>query len=338
MVTDPTLQAGAVACCSWWRREGPLPEEVWQILETLAPSAPPLVADRIVNFVWWNDQQGTLRDWDLITALPFTPNETALAGHIAARASELISSKRLQPDAESVARFLRRFETLTEPEGHELKRALAKLAEAFPVEMFLMLWRRNQARKAGDSSLKTLPYDFAQVQFPSIMTAPEVKALVAESERSLAEGAELDYDELRLLRSAIQHGDNPSGWLEAAVERATTEEQLETLRQLGSDDGSESAALAFPDFARALLTRARALNSECHQRIFANLARVGGGRGSTNGEPDEPWKGLFEAIERLSHQHAADPELGPLFKTIAKHERSWMDSNRRSYLVEVDDE
>ena len=339
LAADPTLQAGAVACCSWWRRESPLPEEAWQILETLAPSALPLVADRIVNFVWWNDQQCTLRDWDLITALPFAPNETALAGHIAARASELISSKRLQPDAESVARFLRRFETLSEPEGHELKRAFAKLAEAFPVEMFLMLWRRNQARKAGDSSLKTLPYDFTQARFPSIMAAPEVKALVAEFEHRLTEGTELDYDEMRLLRSAIQHGsENPSGWLEAAVERATNEEQLETLRKLGSADGNDNAALAYPDFARALLTRARVISIECHERIFVRLTHVGGCRGSTNGEPDAGWKGLNEAIERLSHQHAADPELGPLFKTIAKHERSWMDSNRRSYLVEVDDE
>jgi len=132
VVADTTLQAAAVTCCSWSRREGSLPEEAWKILETLAPSAPPGVADCILSFVFWNDQQGTLRDWDLITALPFSSNDTALAGRIAASASELISRNHLQPDADSVARFFRRFESLSEPEGHEFERAFEKLAEAFP--------------------------------------------------------------------------------------------------------------------------------------------------------------------------------------------------------------
>ena len=61
VAADTMLQAAAVTCCSLWRCEGSLPEEAWKILETLAPSAPPVVADRILNFVCWNDQQGTLR-------------------------------------------------------------------------------------------------------------------------------------------------------------------------------------------------------------------------------------------------------------------------------------
>ena len=60
------------------------------------------------------------------------------------------------------------------------------------------------------------------------MSAPEVNGLVADCERRLTEGEKLDFDEMRLLRSAIQHGsDDPSAWLEAAANRATTEEQLE---------------------------------------------------------------------------------------------------------------
>ena len=52
------------------------------------------------------------------------------------------------------------------------------------------------------------------------MAAPEVKALVANVERRLIEGAKIDNDEMRLLRSAIQYGgDNPSTWLETAAER-----------------------------------------------------------------------------------------------------------------------
>ena len=195
--------------------------------------------------------------------------------------------------------------------------------------MFLMLWRRNQARKAGDTSLKMLPYDFAQVRFPRIMAAPEVKALVAGFEQQLAADGQLDFDELRLLRSAIQYGsNNPSAWLEAAAARATTEQQLNTLRDLGAVDDEANAALACPDFARALLISARAISPECHERIFASLLHVGGGRSSTGGEPDPEWKGLLETIGRLAQLHAADSELGPLFIAIAKHERSWIDSNR----------
>ena len=86
------LQAAAVACCSWWRHESALPEEAWKILESLAPTATPLVADRIANFVWWNDKQATLRDWHLVTALPFAPSQNGLAGQIAARASDTASN------------------------------------------------------------------------------------------------------------------------------------------------------------------------------------------------------------------------------------------------------
>jgi hypothetical protein len=163
------------------------------------------------------------------------------------------------------------------------------------------------------------------------MDSVEVKALVAEFEERLAAGGELDFDEMRLLRSAIQHGsDNPSAWLEAAAIRATTEEQLNTLRELGSVGGYDNVALAYPDFARALLVRARAIGGDCHEVIFGRLMHVGGGRSSTNGEPDAEWKGLLEALDRLADRYGTDTELGPLFAALAKSERSWMSSQRHT--------
>lgn len=333
------LQASAVACCSWWRREGELPEAAWQMLESFGSTATPLVADRIVNFVWWNDKRATLRDWNLITALPFTPSQTEIAGHIAARAAELIKENQLKPDAESVSRFLSRFESLAEPKGYNLEHAFEELAEAFPVEMFLMLWRRNRARKAGDKSLKSLPYDFNSIRFPRIMEAPEVKTLVADFEQRCTSDDALDFDEMRLLRAAIQHGSaNPSAWLEAAANRSTSEEQLETLRSLGSVGEWENAALSYPNFARTLLIRARTISSKCHEQLFSRLLHVGGCRGSTNHEPDDEWKNLLAAIERLAHQHDGDEELGPLFTAIAKRERLWADSSRSRASFEDEDE
>jgi hypothetical protein len=171
------------------------------------------------------------------------------------------------------------------------------------------------------------------------MAAPEVKAAVADVERRLSEGAEIDYDEMRLLRSAIQYGgDNPSTWLETAAERAATEDQLNTLCELGAIRDHDNSALAYPDFARALLKRARAISAECHKNIFYRLTHVGGARSSENGEPDAKWKALYESIQSLADQHADDPELGPLFNAIAEQERSQMDWDHRRYLVEVENE
>ena len=334
---NETLRAGAVACCAWWRRDEDLPEPAWKILESLAPHATPLVAERIATFVCWNDKKATIRDWRLLVALPFAPDQAALASRIAARAAELIAAGKVQPDADSVAGFIARFESLQSVDGHEIENALEKLAEAFPVAVFLTLWRRNQARKSGNIAIKTLPYDFHRIPFREVMDAPEVTAIVADFEHRALAGEALDFDELRLLRRAIAYSENPSAWLESAVQLAKSEEHLNLLRQLGSVGGEENAALAYPQFARALLLRAREISPACHDEIFSRLLYLGGGRGSTNHEPDAEWKSLLEAVERFTHQYAADPELGPLFAAIAKHERSWIDSMRSRRFDDEDE-
>ncbi|MEO8351312.1 MAG: hypothetical protein ABI680_06240 [Chthoniobacteraceae bacterium] len=332
-----TLRAGAVACCAWWRRDEDLPEPAWQILESLAPRATPLVAERIATFVWWNDKKATIRDWRLLVTLPFAPDQAALASSIAARAAELIAAGKVQPDVGSVSAFISRFEALESVDGHQIKNAFGKLAKAFPVDVFLALWRRNQARKSGNSAIKSLPYDFHRIPFREVMNAPEVAGIIADFERRALAGEPLDFDELRLLRRAIAHSENPSAWLESAVQRANSEEHLNLLRQLGSEGGEGSAALSYPQFAKALLLRAREISPACHDEVFSRLLHLGGGRSSTNHEPDAKWKSLLEAVERLAHQHAADPELGPLFAAIAKHERSWIDSMRSRHFDDEDE-
>lgn len=334
-----TLQAAFVACCQWWRREGALPEEAWQILETTALTATPIIANRIVDFVWLNKNHASVRDWNLLAALPFQPADTALAGRIAARAADLVSNTRLEPDTVSVVVFLRRFEVLTDADDRNIQHAFERLAEAFPVEMFLTLWRREQARKAGDSSLKQLPHNLRSIEFPRIMAAPEVQSIFIEAEQRLAAGGELDFDEKRLLRAAIQYGcENPCTWLQAAASRATTEKQLNTLRELGEVGILNNAAIAYPDFARVLLSRARSLGPGCYKRMLAHLTHVGGARGSTDGEPDEETKRLLEAIECLVTKFAPDPELGPLFASIANNERSLVEFERRRGLCWEEDE
>lgn len=328
------LQVAALACCTWWRREGKLPEGAWQIIEELAPNVSSRVANEIVNFVWLNDNTATIRDWHLITSLPFLPENSDLAGHIAKHAAELICNSGLKPDSESADRFLARFESLISTEGENLKRGFQKLAKAFPVAMFLMLWRRNRARIAGQP-LKQLPYDLSHIEFQRVMSDPEVEALVSDCDRRFTEGEELDYDEMRLLRSVIRYGhDDPSAWLEAAVNRANSEDHLDALRELGTVGSFDNAALAYPSFVRALLVRARAINPKCHERMFSSLLHVGGCRGSTSGEPDPEWKGLLQTIERFAAEHADDSELGPLFAAIETHERSRLEHGRMRWAVE----
>jgi hypothetical protein len=290
----------------------------------------------VTDFIGYNIKSAEPRDWSILGTVPISSDRTDVAGEVAARAGDLIKRRIVQPTADSVDRFLRRFEALRVIEGHRLERAFGKLADAFPVQVFWMLWRRNQARKAGDTSLHPLPYDFANIPFRRIMDAPDVKALVAECEARLATGMKFDYDECRLLRTAIQSGcDDPSAWLEAAARRAVSAEHLETLRMIGSVGDLDNPSLSFPNFTSALLLRARAIDEECHATMFTRLLHVGGVRGSTNNEPDEKWKSLEQAIEKRAVEFANDPELGPLYAAILKSERSSMAFERsRSGLDE----
>jgi hypothetical protein len=240
----------------------------------------------------------------------------------------------LKPDSDSVNRFLFRFESLIAPDGESLKHGFRELAKAFPVAMFLMLWRRNRARIAGQP-LKLLPYDLTDIEFHRIMSDPEVEDLVSCCERRFTDGEELDHDEMRLLRSAIRYGHEAlSAWLEAAAKRASSESRLEALLEFGTVGSFDNAALAYPSFVRVLLVRARTINPKCHERIFSSLLHVGGCRGSTRGEPDAEWKGLLQNIERLAAEHADDPELGPLFAAIESHERTWIEHGRMRWAVE----
>ena len=331
------LRAATVACCSWWRRDGDLPDAVWEALEALAPAATGRVALEITNFVWRNEDNATARDWHLLTALPFAPNEIDLAGNIAARAADLVSKNKAHPDNESVAAFLTRYEVIESATGYHIEGALRKLAERFPVGVFLTLWRRNQARKTGNRAIESLPYDFAGIPFRNILKAPELAALLVDFERRAFSGEPVDSDELRLVRSAIQHDENSSEWLEAAVRRAQSEDQLHFVRRLGSIGEAENPAFAFPKFTKSLMARARKIGPSCYEAIFQKLTHVGGGRGSTDNEPDGEWKALLSSIESAATQYADDGELGPLFSTMAKYERAWMDSERSRRVVEDDE-
>lgn len=317
-----SLKAAAVDCCRWWRRDGAIPEEAWECLESLAPTASPIVADKIVDFVSFNAAKGTLRDWHLLVGLPFESNDSALAGRIAGRVVDLIAMKGLAPNAESVGQFLRRFEVLTDLDECRADRAFVELAEAFPVQLFLMLWSRYQARKSGNISIKSFPYCFSRIRFSRIMESPEVKVIIKELEERLAADSELDFDEIMLLQSAVQGSENPAGWLVAAAGRATTAGQLNTLREVGSVGEYCNAALAYPDFARALLIKARYIGGDSHSIQFQRLLHVGGGRGSESGKPDRSTQALIAKLEYLAAYHGSDAELGPVFSAILKRERS----------------
>jgi hypothetical protein len=324
------LGAAAVSCCTTWRQEGNLPEEAYRIVEDVAVKAKPLVAQQIARFVWWNHKNVSIRDWHLLASLPFGTDDSWLAAQIADRAADLVLQAGIRPDGDSVTRFLRRYSNLENPVGGFIERAFQKLAKAFPVEMFLMLWRRQQNRNAGNMSLKTLQFDFDRLSFTAILNDASVKTIVANLEKRLLAGESLDYDETRLLHSAIRHGtDVPSAWFEATALKAKNEEQLKALWSLASSSGFVCVPMEYPDFARVLLSQARAMGTDIHKRMFSRLSNSTGGRGSVNGEPDQSWKLLFESMEQLRQQYSDDAELGPLFAAMLTSERASMDWERK---------
>ncbi len=319
------LRASGVACVTWWRNECDLPEAAWKLLESLAPAATPLVAERLAAFAWWNDKSVSLRDWNLLTAIPFTPNQSGLASIIAARAADLVEYAKLKPDAKSVARFLSRFDDVESIPGDTIRRAFQKLAEAFPATVFLTLWKRNEARKVNDKGIVRPSYELDSIPFYKVMEDTTVAEIISDAGTRALKGEELDPDEHHLLHQAILHGsENPSVWFETAVERAETIEALNIILRLSSGLNWTSPAIQFPALARKLLVRARAFGKTCHEDMFRSLTHVGGCRGSTNHEPDEEWKSLLRTLETLAHENAADPELGPLFAAMVTNEKSSM--------------
>ena len=159
----------------------------------------------------------------------------------------------------------------------------------------------------------------------------EAAAVVRQLESRVLAGPELEYDEIKLLQLAVFDGqENTADQLQAMVENATEGAQLERIIEFATFAMDYGICLAYPAFARLILSRARKFGADCHRSIFRRLSHLPVVRSSTNGEPDNQWKLLVSSLEEKAQAHAADPELGPLYASMARHERKWCEHNRAS--------
>jgi hypothetical protein len=322
--SNDLLKASAVATCTRWRQAGDFPEEAAQCLRALAPSAVSVVAFEIVFFVYRNTETATMDDWHLLMAIPFGPDDVNLAGRVASASVSLLE-RDVHPPAAEVERFLRRFEALSKPGGSPMETAFEKLSAKFPVSMFQMLWRRCQSRKT-DPSLKHMFLDFEDVRFPLIFESDDMADFVQSIEELVMDGEyEFDFDEVQLLQRVLEERTEPCReWLRSMASHATNEKQLEKIRELASVGKLENAVIYDPLLARILLERSATVDGDCHDRMFARLVFLGGGRGASSGEPDKEWTKMMMDIETLAHPFSGDPELAPLFAKLISEERSQM--------------
>lgn len=324
------LTAGAIECFAWWRREGVLPAEAWQLVGNVAEVASARVAGAVTRFVHLNDDKPVEADWRLLASLPVDAKSLWVTHELLGRAADLLE-KGMIPSAEIADRVLAKLDHIQSLDGHEIERGIAQFAEHFPGKMFLLVWRRHQFKRAGESNLETVPYDFDAVNFADVLADPDAAAVVADLERRLIDGGEMDYEEHQVLRiSVMQSGGNPEPHLLQLLDIASTGEQLNRLADFAKERHSWPIVLECSEFTQKLLMKARAVSSGCHQEIFRELLSFPGSRGFGSTEPDKEWKALLEAVESMAGRFADDPELGPLYAAAAKHEREWIADMRKS--------
>jgi hypothetical protein len=330
------LRVGAIGCFTSWRQEGNLPNPAWKLLAQSAPTASSFVANAIIRFVWLNDSAANQSDWELLGALPVDPKNFGIAHQLMGRAGHLLEKKCL-PTPEVADQILRKLDGIKSLGGHEIEHGLSEFAKHFAGKVFLLLWRRHQCCKGDDAEFEVVPFDFDAMRFADVISDPDAAAVIHQLEERLINGTDMDYQETRILQIAVmQSGDNPEVHLLRLVELAESAEQLNRVATFAADWQSWPIVLSCPDFTRSLLQKVTATDEKIHKEIFRRLQGLPGSRGSSAYEPNDKWKSLVEAVEKMAEQYMQDPELGPLYAAAAKNERAWIELMRKRFPDDED--
>ena len=139
--------------------------------------------------------------------------------------------------------------------------------------VFLTLWRRDQARKTGNRAIESLPYDFAGIPFRNILKAPGSPRYLLIL--SVAHSLVNRLIQMNCALSAARFNTtNSSEWLEAAIRRTQSGDQLHFVRRLGSDRRSGKSRVRFPK-VHEVAHGARARSApQCCEAIFRNPTHV----------------------------------------------------------------
>jgi hypothetical protein len=322
------IRAGAIGCFTWWRRDGELPHESWELILECAHGAGHLAAHALVRFVWLNDATFLARDWEILAAIPLNPADFVVH-ELIGRAAHLIEHGHI-PSAEVATKILSVLEWVPSLGDHDIEHGLKEFGKHFPGKVFTVIWRRHQLRKKGDANLEVVPFDFEQLHFSDIRADPDAADVITELENRLLNESHLDYRENQILQMAImQSGDSPEPHLLRLIERASTGDQLERITDFARTRHSWPIVLECPDFTKAILVKARSQDGDCYSKIFAHLQSFRGGRGFTGGGPTGDWKALIECSVSMAEKYATDPELGEFYLGAAKYERDGLAEMQR---------
>lgn len=323
------LKVGAIHCCSSWRQEGHLPMRARELVAGSAADASPSVANAIIRFIFLSHGNAEPADWELLAALPADPENWWVVHGIMERAEDLLENGTV-PTAEIADQILRKLDGLPSISGHPVEQAISQFAKHFPGKVFLMMRRRQQNRDGAAADFDVVPFDFHTIRFADVLADADAARVIHELEDRFMNGTEMDYSETELLQIAImQTAGSAEKNLFRILSKAKNAEQLERVAEFVAHWHFWSVVLSCPDFTRELLRRAKATDSDVHQKIFGRLRGLPGSRGSSAYEPNGEWKSLAEAVEKMAEQYKEDSDLGPLYAAAAKHEREWMKSMSR---------
>jgi len=246
------------------------------------------------------------------------------------RASHLIEDG-LLPTPEEADAILGKLDELDSLSGHEIEHGLEQFAKHFPGKVFLLVSRRHARAQEMEEKFEVVPFDFEHTRLDGILSDSDAAEVVRGLEDRLLRGAEIRWDETRLLQIAtLQSGDDVESRLLELVERAEGDKQLLRLCEFVALWDRWPVVLSCPQFTRALLIKAKATGEEIHRKLFRKLQGLPGSRGSSAYQPNEEWNALLAAVGKMAEQYKDDAELGPLYIAAAKHEREFMkDMSRR---------
>jgi hypothetical protein len=323
------LKEGAIDCFAWWRREGDLPEIAWLLLGSIAEVASPRVAVAIIRFVRQNSHCGVQADWHLLASLPADVEKLPVILDLLGCSAELLR-RSLIPSPDIADRILIKLDNLQSLDGGCFSQSLTQFAIHFPGKTFMLMWRRLQLQETATARFQPIPYDFDLVGFDDVFADQAAASVIAELERRLIDDDEMDYGKRQLLRIAVmQNRGGLEPHLLRLLDKASSPLQLSRLASFAEERVSWPIVLECVDFTRRILSKARTLSADCYKEIFRRLGSLPGIRGFSSMEPDEGWKALVEATEKMAERHAMDPELGPFYAYVLKRERDWISDMKK---------
>jgi hypothetical protein len=234
------------------------------------------------------------------------------------------------PSGEIADRMLAKLDHIESLDADGITEGIAQFTKHFPGKVFLLVWRRHQFKDAGESRLETFPDNIDMIGFADVMADPEAKRVVLELEQRLIDDDDMDYEEQQILCIVVMQSARLSEQhLLRMLDMVSTSAQLGRLVAF-VEHHSPPIVLECAEFTRRLLAKARAIGDEYYNETFRTLVSLPGPRGFDSIEPDEKWKRLVEALEKISERYAGDPELGPFYAAVLKHERDWIADMRKS--------